>query len=288
MTSRIILGLLLALTSIAGMCSAPALLPQTNIMDRPKLGLNHDYLQLAAAEEHDSDEPAPAETIAYDPEFPYLQIPAEPDWKGLADDTKLFLIYQVMIVGVLYLMPESVSQWSDEDKGGNPTDKWQENVTSTRKDKDDWGINFIGHPYFGAVYYVRARHNGFDRQGSFWYAVIMSTIYEFGIEALFEPVSIQDLIFTPIGGAIVGEYFMTARENMKRNIAGRGYAKTSDKVFLFLTDPLGSINSAVNRAFGKDKDKENEARLELFPMLAIRNSDPTAIDIKGIQASYRW
>ncbi len=286
MTPRIILGFLLVLCSFPGVCSITPPLPLADTAEYPKLGLNHEYLQLAAAEEHDPADSSPAKTIAYDPEFPYLQIPAEPDRPGLVRDTKMFLIYQVMIVGVLYIMPESVSQWSDDDKGGNPFDQWKENVTSTRKDQDDWGINYIGHPYFGAVYYVRARHRGYDRKGSFWYAVIMSTIYEFGIEALFEPVSIQDLIFTPIGGAIVGEYFMIARENMKRNIAGRGYARTSDKVFLFLTDPLGSINNAVNRAFGKDKNKKDEARLELYPMLAIRNS--SAIDIKGIQASYRW
>ncbi len=286
MTLRMFLGFLLALTPLPGMCLTPAPLSHASFTERPKLGLSDEYLQLAAAENLETDMPVQMETNAYDSEFPNLLIPTEPDKSGLIRDTKLFLLYQVAVVGVLYMMPESVSQWSEDDKNGNVFGKWDENVNNLRKDKDDWGINFIGHPYFGAVYYVRARHRGYDRQDSFLYATIMSTIYEYGIEALFEPVSIQDLIFTPIGGAVMGEYFMIAREKIKRNIAAKGYADTSDKVNLFFTDPLGTINAKVNKMFGH---KENDqARLELYPMVRINSTDHSSMELQGIQAFYRW
>ena len=280
-----ILGFLLAFTPLPGLCLNPIPLTQTDTPEKPKLGLSDEYLHLAAADDPNTNKPL-NKTSLLNPEFPYLQIPAEPDRSGLIDDSKLFLLYQVAIVGVIYLMPESISKWGEDDKKGNIFDKWKENVNNLRKDKDDWAINFIGHPYFGAVYYVRARHRGYDRESSLWYSAIMSTIYEYGIEAVFEPVSIQDLIFTPIGGAIMGEYFMIARENIKRNIAAQGYTTTSDKVKLFFTDPLGSINAKVNRMFGH---KENDqARLELMPLIRVDQSDNSSMELQGIQAFYRW
>lgn len=293
MTVRKFLGLLLALIPLPGLCLDPLPLSATGQTPPPPLGLEQQYLQLATAETPNSElqaaEIQAPEAVAPNtavPEYPNLSIPNQPDWEGLKDDTKLFILYQLGMVGILYLMPESVSQWDEEDKTGNIFRKWDDNVTSVRKDPDDWAINFIGHPYFGAVYYVRARHRGFTRPNSFWYALAMSTIYEYGIEALFEPVSVQDLIFTPIGGAIMGEYFMIGAENIRRGIAERGYARTRDKVGLFFTDPLGAINEKVNQWFGNTD--EQQARLELYPMLSVPKADLSAIELHGVQALYRW
>ncbi len=286
MTVRNILGLLLALIPVPGLCLDSAAPLQPAVTEQLQLGLSHDYLHLAAADDLSLSTAKTTSLKGYAPEYPSLFIPVEPDRDGLADDTKLFLLYQLGVVGTLYLMPESISKWSTEDKTGNIFDKWNDNVNNLRKDKDEWGINYIGHPYFGSAYYVRARHRGYDRQDSFWYSAIMSTIYEYGIEALFEPVSIQDLIFTPVGGAVVGEYFMIGREKMKRNIAARGYRTTSDSVLLFLTDPLGSINTKVNQWFGKDE--EDQSSLELVPMIGLNQNNNHTIELMGVQAMYRW
>lgn len=284
MTVRKILGLLLALIPVPGLCLDSTLPLQLAVAEHPKLGVDQDYIQLAAADVQTSA--TKTSDNIYNPEYPNLFIPTAPDRDGLAADTKLFLLYQLSVVGILYLMPESVSQWDDEDKTGNIFRKWDDNVNNLRKDTDDWGINYIGHPYFGATYYVRARHRGYTRQNSFWYAAVMSTIYEYGIEALFEPASIQDMIFTPVGGAIVGEYLMVGREKLKRNIAIKGYSNTSDKVLLFFTDPLGSINAKVNQWFGHDE--ANQARLELFPMISLEQGSTHNIELKGVHATYRW
>ncbi len=283
MTIRKTLGLFLAFTPTLGFCidSPLSLQPAT---EQPKLGAYQDHIQLAAVETQ-TIAPETSNTI-YNPEYPNLFIPTTPDRDGLASDTKLFLLYQVSVVGILYLMPESISQWNDEDKTGNIFRKWDDNVSNLRKDKDDWGINYIGHPYFGATYYVRARHRGYSRQNSFWYAALMSTLYEYGIEALFEPASVQDMVFTPVGGAIVGEYLMVGREKLKRNIAAKGYSNTSDNVLLFFTDPLGSINAKVNQWFGHNK--ENQAQLELLPIISLQQGNARNIKLKGLQAMYRW
>ncbi len=226
----------------------------------------------------------PNQTTPDQLEFPHLNLPATPDWDGLLHDSKLFMLYQVGVVGVLYLMPQSVSQWGDDQKRGNIFRKWDDNVHNLRKDKDNWEVNYIGHPYFGSVYYVRARQRGFDRQGALLYGTVMSTIYEYGIEALFEPASIQDLIFTPVGGAVVGEYFMIARENILRGINQRGYATTGDNIKLFFTDPLGVINKRVDKAFGY-----KEASIEIVPLLSRTHDDNHSLPtLVGLQAHLSW
>jgi hypothetical protein len=88
-------------------------------------------------------------------------------------------------------------------------------------------VNYIGHPYFGATYYTRARERGFDRIDSFLYSAVASTIYEFGVEAIFERPSYQDLIVTPIGGALLGGFVFEPFRNWirRRDSAGRWRAR---------------------------------------------------------------
>ena len=63
-----------------------------------------------------------------------------------------------------------------------------------------------------------------------------------------EQVSYQDLLFTPTLGSLLGEYvFWPMREHI---LAKTTPLDTADKVTLVLTDPLGAINSEVNRLFG--------------------------------------
>ena len=218
-------------------------------------------------------------------------LPEKADWAGLRQDTKLFLLYQVATAAVIYTLPESTSKWSEEDKTGNHFKKWEDNINNMQLDNDMWSVNYIGHPYFGATYYVRARHRGFDRQGSLWYAVGMSAMFEYGIEAVFEPASLQDLIFTPVGGAVVGEYLMIGNEKIQNHIAAKGEKTFLDSLGLFFTDPLGVINKKVMEIYNGETEN---ARLELQPIISpsflSQSNHPGshADDVYGIQALLMW
>lgn len=190
-----------------------------------------------------ADQPAPAiETVAAEPALP-------PDWKGVRRDTYYFLGYQFAVIGALYLMPTSVTNWNrDEDH----LDKWWDNVTHPTWDDDDFYINYLLHPYWGATYYVRGRERHLSRWQSFGYSALLSTLYEYGAEALFERPSYQDLIVTPVLGSLLGEFvFMPIRSNIK---AKSGPLDTTDKVLLVLTDPLGAVGEWTDRLFGVDTE----------------------------------
>lgn len=198
--------------------------------------------------------------------------PLEPgdtrDKTGLWKDTKYFLGYQVATIGVLYAMPESVSGWSDDQKDDYSLSIWWDNVTSPQMDSDDFYLNYVLHPYWGAAYFVRARERGYDNWESFRYATLLSCMYEFGVEALFEEASIQDLVVTPVVGSLLGRHFWNVRTNIRSRDSERGYRSTGDKWLWALTDPLGSINRQVDKMLGY----ETQLQIRPFRLPEQRNA----------------
>lgn len=176
------------------------------------------------------------------------------DRAGLRRDTAYFMGYQFAAVAILYAMPESVTNWSAEDKSDYSMSKWWNNVQDPQMDSDDFYLNWIIHPYWGAAYFVRARERGYSNGESFWYSALLSTMFEFGAEALAEEPSYQDLVVTPVLGSFVGVWFMQLREGVRERTDERGRRSTGDTWIWVLTDPLGSLNRQVDRLFGRDTD----------------------------------
>jgi hypothetical protein len=214
------------------------------------------------------------------------------DGAGLWRDTKYFLGYQFAAIGILYLMPESVSGWSDEQKEDYSLSVWWENTTHPENDSDVFYINYILHPYWGASYFVRARERGFNNWQSFGYSTLLSTLFEFGIEAMAEEPSKQDLWVTPVIGSMVGMYFMHLRGNVRDRDIERGYRSTGDKWIWVLTDPLGSLNRQFDKWFGWDTEvqiRPYRAHVEAGPHDVAKR--PVSADSEytyGLQLQVRW
>jgi hypothetical protein len=182
------------------------------------------------------------------------------DWGGLGRDAAFLFGYELIGTGVVLLLPEVVTGLSLQEKGAIGKD-WLHNVQNPHWDKDRWPVNYIGHPYFGAVYYIRARERGFDPFSSFFFSVLMSGMYEFGVEALFERPSYNDMIVTPVAGSLIGAFvFEPLRDHIRRKTERRWW----DHVALTVTDPLGVANSFFEGLFGI----KSEARLDLGPSMA--------------------
>lgn len=174
--------------------------------------------------------------------------PDKPDWGDVRRDIGYFLGYQFGAIAVLYVAPESVSGWDREQKRNYSFEKWRNNISRPVWDDDRWWLNYVLHPYWGGAYYVQARERGLDRAQAFWYSALLSAIFEYGAEALAEPVSAQDLVVTPVAGALVGEYLFTPLRARIR--AKSGALSWSDKTLLVVTDPLGVLSAETDRLFG--------------------------------------
>ncbi len=172
------------------------------------------------------------------------------DREGLRRDTWYFVGSQFAVIAILYAVPESVSGWTDEQKKDYSLSNWWDNVTHPTWDSDDWYLNYLLHPYWGGAYYVRARERGYPGAQAVAYSALLSAIYEFGAEALFEPASIQDLFVTPLGGAVVGTWFMHLRDGIRAREQETGQRGFGDNVLWIATDPLGAVNRQIDRWFG--------------------------------------
>lgn len=172
----------------------------------------------------------------------------------LRSQTQLLLGVGVVAVGVLYAMPESVTNWDRDQQVQDLPNRWWKNVSRRPVwDKDDWFINYVGHTYCGGVYYQMARKSGYNQWDSFLYTTVMSTFFwEYGIEAFAERPSVQDLIVTPLGGWLYGEfayrYEQRIEENDKRVLGSR----TLGHLSLFLLDPIDHMGQGVNWLFGSE------------------------------------
>lgn len=170
--------------------------------------------------------------------------PSKRDYRRLGYDSAMYLGAAVISFGILYSMPESVTNWDKEAmKENGITYKWKQNVKAGPVwDDDDWVLNWITHPYSGGVYYMTARSSGFTWFESFLYSAFMSTCFwEYGIEAFAEIPSKQDLIITPVVGSVIGEGFFYAKKSILRNdrrvLKSRFLGYTS----LFLIDPFNTL-----------------------------------------------
>lgn len=220
-----------------------------------------------------------------------------PDRAGLRKDTYYFLASQFFVIGILYVMPEDLSGWSDEQKDSFRFSKYRDNISEVVWDSDKWYINYLLHPYWGGAYYVRARERGYDDDQAFWYSFLLSTMFEFGAEAMFERPSIQDLILTPGFGYFFGHYFMRLREDVRVRLRAGHEPGIRDRTVLVITDPLGAVNRVFDRLFGIEGDyvftpfvPMSSGRVALHPddMDEAPYAGRSAEIVPGLMLNLRW
>lgn len=192
------------------------------------------------------------------------------DSRRLWSQTRLIFAPGLVAVGILYTMPSDVTGWDKDVMAG----KWWDNVSRRPEwDKNHLAINYIGHAYFGGVYYQVARKSGYNQWDSFVYTTLMSTFFwEYGLEAFAERPSIQDLIYTPISGWLCGEWAYRAEQRILANgsqVLGSGLLGGFS---LFFLDPVDHIGDWVNRLSGRDLVITGAVTLEVSQLSPDRHS----------------
>lgn len=152
-------------------------------------------------------------------------------------------------MGTLLLLPKSITKWDDnflEKAKSNYKRAWS---SAPVWDKDEWAINYIGHPYAGALYYNALRSQNASPLASFVFSTAQSIIWEYGIEAVAEQPSIQDLLFTSTVGSVLGELAHKATLKMRKN-GMTGF----EKVVVTIINP----SWVLNNGYGPKKDKKKK------------------------------
>lgn len=156
---------------------------------------------------------------------------------------------EVVGMGILIALPRSITKWEKDWMSAASKNLKRAWSSSPVWDKDDWAINYIGHPLAGAAYYNILRSQGATRLQSALFSTLQSTIWEYGIEAIAEQPSIQDLIITPVAGSIIGELAHLQTNRMRKN----GFT-FGEKVLVTLINP----SYVINNGFKTKKKKPNK------------------------------
>lgn len=244
--------------------------------------IKSDLLRSAAGKTHqlehlcDQDEDNPySSLVVVENKSPLSLDNLSPVNRELVRQTRNFGALGVATMGILFMLPESVTNWSSEDlKKQSLTDRWKEKVSEGPVvDKDDWVINYIGHPLSGAAYYTVARHAGAGVMKSFGYSVLMSTFFwEYGLEAFAETPSIQDLIITPLIGSLLGEGMFYVENKIRENGGVLFGSKRMGAFAMGLMNPAGALLDFVNRPFETEVFKSSEINFTMMPPKSLVDS----------------
>lgn len=174
------------------------------------------------------------------------------DGQRVWDQTKSMFIYGMGVFAVLYFLPEDFTGW--DRSNANMVEMWRSNVKDVAVwDRDEWYINYIGHPYFGGVYYQVARKSGYRQWDAFIHTVLLSTFYwEYGVEAFAEEPSIQDLVIHPLMGWVYGEWAYQTEQKIRANGNTLGGSAALGSIALALLDPIDSLGRGINHLTGSD------------------------------------
>lgn len=77
--------------------------------------------------------------------------------------------------------------------------------TVTNFDNDRPSANWMTHVYFGNLAYLSFRARSYTKADAFLLTALQSALFEFTVENIQEPASLEDLINTPLFGAILGQ-----------------------------------------------------------------------------------
>ena len=125
--------------------------------------------------------------------------------------------FELALMGVMMMLPREAMKW-EPDFVQDAAHNLGRHVTSLPVwDEDDWKLNYLGHPYAGSIYYNTVRAQGASVWQSFLFAFGASTFWEYVVEGTAEPASTQDIIITPVGGAIMGELVHRLTLSMKKD-----------------------------------------------------------------------
>lgn len=140
---------------------------------------------------------------------------------------------------LLALLPRENTNWEEGtfDHGfSNFGEAW---TTLPVWDHDGAFHDWFGHPYAGAFYYNMLRSQGATVGQSFAFSAFQSVLWEYALESIAEQPSIQDLIATPLIGAVVGELF----HRWSVAIVKRGNLNFGQKALVFFLNPSYVINN---------------------------------------------
>ena len=190
--------------------------------------------------------------LAYENELPSR---IDPRYEKLITQLAYVQVFAIGTIGVIALLPENVSNWTEEDKtlvdAQELLTKHADNIAKGPVwDNDEWAVNYIGHSVAGSYFYVWGRQSGLSWQESAVLTTLMSTFFwEYGWEAFAEVPSTQDLIITPLLGSLLGEGTNYLYNKVMENDGKIYNSYILGGIGRALLNPIGEMNMYLESVF---------------------------------------
>lgn len=160
---------------------------------------------------------------------------------------------------------------------------WSNNIKQGWEwDKDRFGVNFIGHPYSGSLYFNAARSNGFSYLQSIPFAVGGSLLWEYFGETT-RP-SYNDIVNTPISGAFLGEVLYRLSSNVLDDRTS-GSERLFREIFAGIISPMRGLNRLMQgksfRTTNKEVYQKEPLNITLVAGMHKINEDAKVVFGKG-------
>jgi hypothetical protein len=160
---------------------------------------------------------------------------------------------------------------------------WKRNLRAGGEwDTDKFGINFLGHPYQGTLYYNAARSQGYSYAQSLPFAVAGSLSWEYLGENT-RP-SYNDLIYTPLNGAALGEILYRLSSNILDDRT-RGRERVVREISAGLLNPVRGLNRLLQgktfRVTNQEVYEKEPVNITLFAGMHRLNDQENDVFGKG-------
>ena len=147
-------------------------------------------------------------------------------------------------------------------------------------DNDQLGTNTFLHPYNGSLYYTAGRANGFNYWQSELFAISGSALWELFMEC--EYPSTNDVIATPIGGAVIGETLFRASDALIDDRT-HGADRFERELAVFILSPMRGINRLITGQAWKHRP--TSGRMFGTPNIALQVS--AGVEVMTFQGRMR-
>lgn len=134
-------------------------------------------------------------------------------------------------------------------------------------DNDNLGTNTFLHPYNGNLYFNAGRSNGFNFWQSELFAIAGSSMWEMCMEN--EYPSTNDIIATPVGGAVIGETLFRASDAVLDDRT-TGADRFERELACFILSPMRGITRLVSGDMWRHRN--TSGRIFGTPGIALRVS----------------
>jgi hypothetical protein len=131
---------------------------------------------------------------------------------------------------------------------------WKYNLTHGWVwDTDRFGVDFLGHPISGAMFFNAARSSGYSYLQSFPYVVFGSVQWKYFGEN--DSPTINDLITTSVAGSLAGEILYRLSSNILDDTK-RGSERVFREIFAGIVDPVRGVNRLLKGTAFRATTKE--------------------------------